>query len=453
MISATFETVGALPTELVIGFSRRLKQELGKNFKTGVREGFIRRYELFFELEKEALDPISIPFVTELNIEGTQVSLLWEDMPLTHLEHHWVERTINRIREKIEQQYYAGKKEHHVLLYESPRIEPLSKEDPTQQMLKQGWLKQGPTKGKWFFGPEATAILRMMEEIAIQEILKPLGFHEIIVSNIVDLDKVWMRTGHISGMPMEIYYVKEPVTRDPKAWEELIDEIKISREVPHPKLDSMLKENQIMGLTYAQCPNIYWAFSKKTIAEESLPIKVYDKRQNSFRYESGGRHGIERVDEFHRIEPIYIGTAEQLDEIRKELFERYKHVFDDIMQIEWRTASVAPFYLQQAGTLGLDTTEDGIEKGTVDFEAWLPFRGSRETSEWLEFQNLSILGEQYTKAFNIKTQKSILWSGCSGIGLERWAVVFLAQKGLDPEKWPDPVKKFFQGFPEVIKFL
>jgi seryl-tRNA synthetase len=252
---------------------------------------------------------------------------------------------------------------------------------------------------------------------------------------------------------MEIYYVKEPSTRDPEPWESFIDEVKISRSVPYEKLDALLKGNVIMGLTYAQCPNIYWAFAKRTIAEESLPIRVFDRKQNSFRYESGGRHGIERVDEFHRIEPVYIGTPTQLQGIRNDLFERYKHVFDDILQIEWRTARVAPFYLQQAGKGGLDETEGGIEKGTIDFEAWLPFLGPRDQSDWLEFQNLSILGEQYTKAFNIKTQKSELWSGCTGIGLERWTVVFLAQKGLDPDNWSTSARGFFEGFPQSIRFL
>ena len=30
-----------------------------------------------------------------------------------------------------------------------------------------------------------------------------------------------------------------------------------------------------------------------------------------------------------------------------------------------------------------------------------------------------------------------LWSGCSGVGLERCAAVFLAQKGLDADNWPE----------------
>jgi seryl-tRNA synthetase len=187
------------------------------------------------------------------------------------------------------------------------------------------------------------------------------------------------------------------------------------------------------GLCYAQCPVIYWSFKGKTISEESLPVLVYDNTAISSRYESGGRHGIERVDEFHRIEPIYIGTSKQLINLRDKMLECYKHVFNDIFDLEWRMAQVTPWYIQQAGEIGDENTQD---TGTIDFEAYMPYRGDRKKSEWLEFQNLSILGDKYIKAFNIKAQKSALWSGCSGIGLERWTTAFLAQKGLDPEHWP-----------------
>jgi seryl-tRNA synthetase len=83
----------------------------------------------------------------------------------------------------------------------------------------------------------------------------------------------------------------------------------------------------------------------------------------------------------------------------------------------------------------------------------MPYRGDRENSEWLEFQNLSIVGERYIKVFNIKGQKSKLWSGCSGIGLERWTAAFLAQKTLDPENWPEGFKECLSKAPRGIKFL
>jgi seryl-tRNA synthetase len=106
--------------------------------------------------------------------------------------------------------------------------------------------------------------------------------------------------------------------------------------------------------------------------------------------------------------------------------------------------------MQQAGKIGDESTQ---ETGTIDFEAYMPYRGNRKISEWLEFQNLSILGDKYIKAFNIKAQKSELWSGCSGIGLERWTAAFLAQKSLDPNNWPESFRKYLDKLPEGIEFL
>ena len=111
---------------------------------------------------------------------------------------------------------------------------------------------------------------------------------------------------------------------------------------------------------------------------------------------------------------------------------------------------MTPWYLQQAGKT--EETND-LECGTIDFEAYMPYRGNRKKSEWLEFQNLSILGDKYVKIFNIKAQKSKLWSGCSGIGLERWTTAFLAQKGLDPDKWPNSFRKYLKELPKGIEFL
>jgi seryl-tRNA synthetase len=321
-------------------------------------------------------------------------------------------------------------------------------------MLKAKWIKHGPTKGKWFFYPPGAAVLRTMEAIAIEEVLSPLGFHEVIEPHQVAFD-IWLKTGHLEGMPQEIYYLYEPRTRDPAAWEEFCDYVKITREVPIDKLQDLITASYT-GVCYAQCPVIYWAYAGVTIPNDELPVKIYDRSANSNRYESGGRHGIERVDEFHRLEPIYIGTKEQLVELRDKMIERYKYVFNEILELEWRMAWVTPFYLEQAGITGVESDKDvdAKIKGTIDFEAYMPYRGSRSEAEWLEFQNLSIVGDKYVKAFNIKSQRgSELWSGCSGIGLERWTAVFLAQKSLDPKKWPKAVRERLRELPKGTRFL
>jgi seryl-tRNA synthetase len=444
----TIETTSTIrPHNLLLQIKNSLSKEYGKTHHIGVRNITIDQYHISFTLKRAPLKPITIPFA-KVSIKNKQTSVILENVSEEFLRNNYIDRIIKRIKEKIEDQYYEGKAEFWKLIWESEKIEPVWNKDPTEEMVKQGWLKQGPTKGKWFYRPQISAIFRTMETIALEEILKPLGFQEVIESHIVPFD-VWLKTGHFEGMPSEFYYVCEPKTRDPAQWEKLIDLTKITKTVPKEELIKNLAE-PTAGICYAQCPVLYWSFKGTTIAESSLPILIYDKTAVSCRYESGGRHGIERVDEFHRLEPIYIGTREQLLKLRDKLLERYKYVFNTIFELEWRMAWVTPWYMQQAGQ-----HDDLVEQdtGTIDFEAYMPYRGTRKDSEWLEFQNLSILGDKYIKAFNIKGQRSDLWSGCSGIGLERWTAAFLAQKGLDPENWPKGYKKYLPTLPKGITFV
>ena len=59
-----------------------------------------------------------------------------------------------------------------------------------------------------------------------------------------------------------------------------------------------------------------------------------------------------------------------------------------------------------------------------------------------------------SKGFNVKSQgNQELWSGCSGIGLERWASAFYAQKELDADGWPEAFREIVGELPEGIRFL
>lgn len=434
---------------------KTLAEHIGKELHIGISSLEIELLNINFPLEKLPQEEISIPFIDKININNNNktCSIEINKVDKNFITKGNVERIIKRIKEKIDRSYYEGKAEYHKILYESPRKEIKIKDDPTIEMVKKNWIAPASTKGKWIYWPPATNIFNTMEKIVLEELLKPLGFNEIKNSNIVSGEDVWIKTGHLEGMPMEIYYVAEPRTRNTKEWEYFIDLIKITQEIPYDELKNMIQLEPLKGLVYAQCPSIYWAFKGKTISDESFPILLFEKTTNSFRYESGGRHGIERVDEFHRIEVVFIGEPNNLIDIQKKFMDKYKKIFNDILEIEWRMASVTPFYMQQAGDLFKEETIEG-QLGTIDYEAWLPYRGSREESEWLEFQNFSIVGDKYIKAFNLKNQKKkIIWSGCTGIGLERWVAVFLAQHGFNIEDWPEKFRNYLDKMPSEIKFF
>ncbi|HEX16911.1 MAG TPA: serine--tRNA ligase, partial [Thermoplasmatales archaeon] len=237
--------------DILLNFSNVLSRKLGKAYKVGIRGIDVYLYEIRFSLDREPLHDIVIPFA-DVQIEGKEVRMVLRDTSEEFLRKNYVDRMIRLVREKVENQYYEGKGEFWKLIWRSEEKDPVWNRDPTEEMLKRGWLVQGPTKGKWFYRPQAAAILRAMERIAIEEVLKPLGFQEVIESHIVPFD-IWLKTGHLEGMPGEIYYVCEPRSRDVKEWERFIDLVKITREVPEDELRRNLSLPRA-GICYAQCP-------------------------------------------------------------------------------------------------------------------------------------------------------------------------------------------------------
>jgi len=262
--------------------------------------------------------------------------------------------------------------------------------------------------------------------------------------------EVWMKSGHAKGVYPEIYYVCTPKTRDAAYWEDIGDYFKVTGEVWVDEIRNRI-DGPIGGLCYAQCPS-FWPFLQgETLANDCLPIRIFDRSGTSHRYESGGIHGIERVDEFHRIEILWLGTAEQTVETADRLHDAYTRVFEDLLELEWRCAKVTPWFMAQEGMIGAGESSCGCggRIGTTDYEALLPY-----SSSWLEFQNVSINGDKYPKGFNVKIQSGTdCWSGCSGIGLERWTAAFLAQKGLDIGNWPEKVAKLVGEPKNLFKFL
>ena len=421
---------------------------LGKQ-KIGIRGIDIKNFTISVESEKP-LEKLTIPFVTKMDYADGMITLTL-DMNESGIQNKVPDRILKLLDDKIAAMGFGGKGEHWKLMWESGKKNTPCNTDPTQDLIKKGWIKHGASRGQWIYGPEAVAFFKAFERIVIDEIIKPLGYFEMIFPKLVTWD-VWQKSGHAKGVYPEIYYVCPPKTRDPDFWEEVSDYYKVTNEVDDKMLDMIQSKigKPIGGMCYAQCPPSWGFFEGETIATESLPLRFYDRSGTSHRYESGGIHGIERVDEFHRIEIVWCGMPEQVVAESKKLQVIYKHIFEDILELEWRQAWVTPWFMAQEGLTGLSGSE---EVGTIDYEAFTPYKGV--DSEWMEFQNLSVNGDKYPKGFNVKSQSGEqLWSGCSGIGLERWTAAFLSQKGLDRENWPQAFRDIMGEMPkDFVKFL
>jgi len=419
----------------------------GKKLSAGVRQLVADKYEIELELEHEPLGQVKVPFVDSLKIDGKKCLLAFSNLDEKFLADKYVDRIITLLQDKVRARQYAGKAEHWELVWESPKRPAQFDQDPTPALEKAGWIRRGAARGQWIHGPEMTHLFRTFERIADAELLGPLGFQEMIFPKLEPFS-VWERSGHAKGIYPEVYYVCPPKSRDPAVWEDVIDHYRITNEVPLEKIRERL-DLPVGGMTYAQCPALWTFFQGRTIPSDRVPIRLFDRSGTSHRYESGGLHGIERVDEFHRTELVWLGTREQVGQTAQDIMAAYKRIFEETLELEWRQARVTPWFMAQEGMAG---TDDAPEIGTTDFEGRLPYRkGTAE--EWLEFQNVSNNGTKYPKGFTVKLQSGDpLWSGCSGIGLERWAAVFIAQKGLELAKWPPAMRRAFGEMPRGIRF-
>lgn len=438
------------PHDALLRLRTYFGERLGKKHQIGVREIFVKDYEIVYKPEKypKTEVEVKVPWVKEVGEKNGWLLVRLQNLDASALEDRYVERILDRIGEKIRAQEYGGKAEHWELLWQSPRKKMVWDKDPTEEMEKRGWIKR-IAAGEWLHTPISTKIMRTMQEIARKELLEPLKFEEVMLPKMVPLD-IWLRTGHMPGSANVFYYVSRAEKWDPEEWEDLVDHVKVTSQIPQDLLKQKITV-PIGGMCFAQCPPFYWFFEKKLLPDDELPIKVWDASGTSYRWESGGLRGLERDTEFHRIEIIWMGAKNQALEIKDQIMERYSYILSNILNLEWRTAWVVPWYMEQAGEVKIETTK---EVGTIDFEAYLPFRGSREQSEWLEFQNLTVAGTKFSDAWKFKTaSRKDVWTGCSGLCLERWMVSFLAQKGLDPEKWPTEFKERIGELPKEMKIL
>lgn len=428
----------------------RVKKEFARllgRYRIGLRGIEIEDYKIALEWEegaeeKEGLRIRKLPFVKEIRHRKGSLELVL-DVDESSLDKKIPDRLIRLLEEKKEANRWKGKSEHWELIFESEKKEHYFDKDPTEAMIQRDWLQHAAGRGQYVYGPQITQIFRAFEKILLDELLIPLGYNEMVFPKFIAWD-VWKRSGHAKGIYPEMYYVCTPKTRDPEYWEDVIDYFKVTNEVPVDMI--MEKIENVGGMCYAQCPP-FWVFLQgKILPDDILPVKVFDRSGTSYRYESGGLHGIERLDEFHRVELVWIGKKQEVIDHAKLLQERYRQIFSEILEIEWREAWVTPWFMAQEGRTGLAESK---EVGTIDYEAVLPYSG-----KWLEFQNVSVNGYKYPSGFSVKLQSGAeLWSGCSGVGLERWAASLLAQKGLDPDKWSEKFRSIVGELPEVFRFL
>jgi len=438
------------PHDALLRLKNLLLSELSKR-RLGIRDLMVEEYEIrtSFEIKPSEVTKILGDYAVMLNEKPLIIAfreLKEEDIKSRLIDRALTELTkaaevsvipkgklvpVGTILTKTQQKSYAT--ENGVPI------------DPNNIALKRGWIKRFPGRGQWVITSPMTRLLRVLKEMIEDHILIPLGFQEWMFPKLIPWDVYERMPGYFEHLAEGLMYVCH-AGRDPEALKEFKLEARLKK-----KADPALVRDKLEGPTHilaaAQCEPFYQFFSREITPEEILPVKVYDVSGWTYRWEGGGVEGLLRTVEFFRLEAVWLGTPEQVVDIRWELADKTFNFLDKVLDLEVRMTVGAPFYMttEQAQEKLVDISgEKYPEVPTLDIEAYLPYKGSREEAEWLEINGINVHKKKYVDSFRIKANTEV-WTGCNGYGLTRYLVAFLVRHGFEPEKWPKEVRERYEG--------
>jgi len=461
----------------LLRIKKPLTQLLGKKYHLGVRKLHVDTYTVIiptgvgeYEINKDLAK--NLPQISDLQIKDDEVIVTIKDIAESEIKKQTVNRVIRHITTEKEdgegivdsaesQEEIATKSKAKTISHEedltfavtkitpgeitakSPEFKTYFEGDVTQKAIELGWIKAFPGRGQWFYGPQMTGLQRVFEKVLLDKIVEKLGFDECLFPKLIPIPTM-DKMRYLDGLPEGMYYCSAP-KRDPELFDKFKNELCINREVPMELLKDGLKDPAYV-LAAAQCEPFYEFLSHEVIDEKDLPIKFYDKSGWTYRWESGGAKGIDRVHEFQRIELVWIDTPENTNKIRDATLE-LSHELATELELEWYTEiGDDPFYLE-----GRKVENRGIEFPDVPkYEMRLKVPGR---DKGVAVVSANVHGTHFTQGFSIReAHNHTLWTGCTGLGLTRWLFGFLAQKGFDTENWPKLIKNQYKNV-KVPKIL
>lgn len=441
--------------DALLRLRRLLAQELGRRRRVGLRR--VEVPELTVAMPSEGVDVEGARRLlegrAEVVAEHGVVTFTFKDLSESDLEDRVVDRALKLVR--VEEARVEGVLvPFGYVLRSSPPKEVKFTGEVSEAAERLGWIKRFPARGQWIFTAPMASLISAIRSIIVDYICRPLGFQEWIFPRLIPFAVLEKLSTYVEHLPEGMFYVCAP-PRDPSAFDPFKREFKLRREIRADLLREILEPPSYV-LDAVQCPPFYQFFSGEVVRAEDLPIKVYDYAGGwTWRNEAGGVEGLARTNEFLRLEMVYLGTPDQVVEIRDQVVERTIEVVDRVLDLEWRLTVGAPFYLsQEAASKRLVDISSSSRIPALDVECYLPYRGGREDSEWLEISACNIHMRHYVDAFKIREARGReLWTGCVGHGLTRWATALLAQKGFNFDDWPSEVRRRIGELPPPTRTL
>ncbi|ABR53956.1 seryl-tRNA synthetase [Methanococcus vannielii SB] len=440
--------------EGIVRLKKPIMEKIGRNHQIGIRDVTIDKYVITIDSEiskVEQLKGLKVP-ECELKLEGEKINIIFKNVGDGELKRNIIDRAIKFVKNELD-------KQDQDLTYEVCKIAPgtiVSEyqaqrktgffSDPTDLAESLGWVKKFPGRGQWFYTPPMAKLFRAFENLIIEECIQKIEFDECLFPKLIPLD-VMYKMRYLEGLPEGMYYVCPP-KREPEMFQDFVNEMMIKKEIPIDKLKELLRDPAYV-LAPAQCEPFYTLFDHELVDIDS-PVKFFDKSGWTYRWEGGGAKGLDRVNEFLRSECVWMGSPKFVEEVRDDTLKYAEDLAKKLDLEYWTEVGDDPFYLE--GRKKDDRSIEFPDVPKYEMRLWLPH--IKEERKGVAVTSANIHGTHFVEGFGIKDYKDRkVWTGCTGFGLTRWIIGFLAQYGFEYSDWPDMIKDKVLEMPKIPKMI
>lgn len=277
-------------------------------------------------------------------------------------------------------------------------------------------------RGLYVFKKEFSQLIKFLDFFVYSYYGKYFKSVEEIYPNMIKLDSL-KKANHLSSFPEHLLF-------NFHLDEDLKNLHKFSKK------NIINKFNQIGEIKYVQNPSTCfhcYAIRENKNIQSNIAISAITKCN---RYESSNNNKFERLLEFYLREVIFLGSNNYIAKTRKQTLDLTKKLSN-----RWNIAgkivsSNDPFFTNDYKSKSFFQLKLNLK---YEFKCDLPFLNRK-----VSIMSSNVHGDTFSKNFKIKCKNKYIQTGCLGFGLERFAMVIIAQHGTDKKKWPRKLKEDFQ---------
>ncbi|MEM2849776.1 MAG: serine--tRNA ligase, partial [Candidatus Bathyarchaeia archaeon] len=242
-------------------------------------------------------------------IEGKTV-IIFREVGSRELEKGVIDRALKKIETMLASVSIEAKPEKpnyvpmgHVIKT-SARKEVRFDGDVAEWAEKLNWIKRYPGRGQWILTAPITALINLVMDMIISDVLTPMGFVEWMFPKLTPIQVMAKMPGYFDNLAEGMLYVFTP-EREEEALKDFKRKFSLTGELDFESLKKELGGPNYV-LEPAQCTPFYQFFSGEIVSLDDLPVKVFDRSGWTWRWEGKATRGLERTIEFYRVEAVWL---------------------------------------------------------------------------------------------------------------------------------------------------